>query len=253
LDTRKPKTKTTMRFELDWSARVSLASCIVTVIFGVTTVWQTSRHEGREIAAYQAAARSVAVTRTAELSMVDQYVVKTQLDLSSALHKESFADAVAAGSFAKALSVDASPHIEISLEEMHVIGRAYPDLEASIARCKSAVASMNRSKLDAQSLIDDGPTSDDPENSTAQVYLNFEIQALPAIGKICNEASDGLQAIANPGRKRDLLTSEVFAPVLVRMKDEQKYRLLDRPNGRYQFGPVLENVANGKNPDGSSR
>ncbi|MHB1056293.1 MAG: hypothetical protein ACYC0F_00240 [Rhodanobacter sp.] len=239
------KKKAPIFLGLDWSARVSLVSCVVSVIFGATTLWQASRHEERKVASAQADARSVAVTRVGELSMVDDYVVQTQLAFASALQKDSFVDAVASGAFERALSVGQSPSIEISLDEMHVIGHAYPDVEAAIARCKNAVEGMNRSKVDAQALLNAPPNEEDPDNSAAQVYLGGEIQMLPSIGKLCNVASDDLTAIASPKGRRLPLTSEIFAPVLVEMAKGQKYKLLDRPNGRYRFGPVLEKMASG--------
>lgn len=240
------KTRPAKALPLDWSARVSLMSCLVSVVFGLTTVWQTIRHERQETVVAQAAARSVAVLYGSNFNLVNSYVFQTQLMFSSALHKTSFAEAVSSGSFEQALSVIGSPSIEMSREEMDIIGKAFPATEALVAQCKSALTGMNQSKVDGLSLVHSGPTSDDPDNSTAQVYLYYEIKLLPKISEICSGAAAALNSIAMPGEVRQSQSDKVQRRWLAETVKGEKFKLLDRPTGRYQFGPVLEKMSRGE-------
>lgn len=243
------KTRTAKAPPLDWSARVSLMSCLVSVVFGLTTVWQTVRHEHREADIAEAAAKSVAVLHRADFNLVKEYVFQTQLMFSNALHKSSYAEAVSSGAFSQALSVVGSPNMEISREEMDIIGKAYPDVEATIALCKTALAGMNQSKADGYSLMNAGPTDDDPDNSTAQIYLQSEIEMLPRIAEICGNAATALNTIAAPGEVSQSQAEKVERRLLAEMVKDEKFKLLDRPNGRYRFGPVLEKMARGESVD----
>ena len=243
------KTRAAKNPRLDWSARVSLMSCFVSVMFGVITVWQTVRHEHREADVAEAAAKSVAVLHRADFNLVKEYVFQTQLMFSSALHKSSFAEAASSGAFSQALSVVDSPSMEISREEMDIIGKASPEVEATIALCKIALAGMNRSKADGYSLMNAGPTDDDPDNSTAQIYLRSEIEMLPRIAEICGNAATALNTIAAPGEVSQSQAEKVEQRLLAEMVKNEKFKLLDRPNGRYRYGPVLEKMARGESVD----
>lgn len=232
---------------LNLSAYVSFGSCIISIVFGVISVGQASRRDALETRAAQAAARSVAVTRQADFGAVHEYVLRTQLMFASAQHKASFAESVTSGVFAEALSTDQSPSMNMSLDEMHVLGKVNPDAETATAQCKNELLSMNQTKNFVMAKVSRGPTEDDPDNSQAQVYMGLEIEALPRVDAACRQASIALHEIASPGEPLDGAQFDaVEARLLALMVQDQKYRLLDRPNGKYQFGPTLEKLSRGE-------
>jgi len=235
----------------DWSMVISVISCLISIVFGATSWWQATKHERREVAAEESSAKSVAETRIAEFDSVDFYVTSTQMDFAEALMKKSFQEVLSSPSMHMALGDDFAPHFAITLEEMHVIGRAYPAAESKIVQCKVQVDGMNRTRADARNMLNAGPMPADPEFSTAQIFLGFEIGMLPLIRDTCNGAADELRQIIKRGTSSPQRTSETMAPVLAALKKDQGFRLATEPTGRYRFGPALKREVESDAPIGN--